>query len=291
MILYITSFKIKIFLYMKLESFREAKNMPEKYLPSLVDAEIECWWSRPFSEFRICKSDICKATYSIEDVYWSIKEYQKMREQWKNIEQFDCQECNSETWYVYEKGKFTEVIRDYIKWTVSSILLLWNNDIVRGFWIVTKKSIKDLLELELNTRPWSYNKEDLLTNLSLSIYWKNNAWDESVIYFNHLFIWEELRQEKYWWLLMQKLIKFVKYYNDIPTIIETKIHSNVYYFMKRMWLKDSFVDKYWYVVMYLCNDNCSYRDILKNLMNTKNDKDNLRKLVEHSSHDDRLFYH
>ena len=270
MTLYISSFKIKIFLYMKLELFKEAKNIPEKYLPSLVDAEIECWWSEPFSEFRICKNNSCKAVFSIEDVYWCVEEYQKVRDRWELNNDFCCEECWDDTEYVYEKDEFLGVVKEYIQWTVSSILLLNNVDSIRWFWIIAKKQLFDLINIELNTRPWSYDKLLLLNSLSKNIFWENSAWNNEIIYFNHLFVWEELRNDRFWWLIMQKMFKFVKYYKDIPSIIETLKWSNVYNYMKRFWFKDSIEDKYWYVVMYLDKNNCSFRNMLNSLHNSKN---------------------
>lgn len=274
---------------MRLESYKEAKKMPEKYLPSLVDAEIECWWSRPFNEYRICDNDSCKAIYSIEDVYWNLSNFWNKN---NHNNDFNCKECNETTTYVYEKEKFLNEISEYIKGDVSAILLLSNNDIVRGFWIVSRKTISSLIAVDFNTRPWSYDKTNLLNDLSINIFWKNNASDESVINFNHLFIWEELRKDKYGGIIMQRMLKLIKFYNDVPSVIETKKNSNVYNFMTRMWYQVLTSDKYWYVIMYLSKDKCTFKDIIRNLNKNKSNKnlDLLSSEFHQQCESDRIFY-
>jgi len=259
---------------MRLLTYEQARDMPGNYLSSFVGAEIECWWSHPFDEFKKCDNPRCWALYSIEDVYWTVDEYRNRVKNVTLIDNFKCDECWDNTSDMYWKQHFLEVFVDYFNNQVSAILLLNDEDIVRWFWIVSYRKISDLISLELSTRLWSYNKDELLYLLSKNIYWVSNAWNDNVIFFNHLYLWQELRNTKYWWLVMQRLFKFVKFYDNKPSLIETMKNSEVYNFMLNSWYKELISDNYWYAIMYVDKDNCSYSSVFNNLKNSKRDKTN-----------------
>lgn len=251
MALYIISLKIKIFLYMRLESYKEAKNVPEKYLSSLVDAEIECWWSKPFSEYRICQNDKCWATYSIEDVYWSVEEYQDKFRKSNLIDKFDCLECKTETWYVYEKEKFLELMKEYIKMQVSAVLALSEKHEIKWFWVLSKTNIESLLNIEINTRPWSYNMNEILDFFSKKFFSENNISDKELLCLLHIYISPSNRGKNICFELLKKLFLLKKDNKDIPIVMETRYDSKLYPISRLMWFEDMLNDKYWYVLQYL----------------------------------------
>lgn len=236
---------------MRLESYPEAKKMPEKYLPSLVDAEIECWWSEPFSEYRICKNDWCKAIFSIEDVYWSVEEFQKRRELWVLDDTFCCEECWDETEYVYEKGEFISLTQEYVKKDVGCVIWTSDNNKVNWFWIISTTTVDSLLNLELNTRIWSYDKKELLKNISESIFWINDAWDEELLCLLHVYISPNWREKNLCFELLKSM--FLLKENEVkkPIIMETRYDSRLYPISRLLWFKDLMSDKYGYVVQYL----------------------------------------
>jgi hypothetical protein len=62
---------------MKIEVYKNTSTILEKLLPSLIDAQIECWGSKPFDEYKICENEECRALFSIEDIHGSIKKFNK----------------------------------------------------------------------------------------------------------------------------------------------------------------------------------------------------------------------
>jgi hypothetical protein len=99
---------------MKVETYKRGIDIPEKYLPSLVDSEIECWGARPFDEYKICKNPQCKAIFAIEDIYETIENYRKRINEEKS-ENFKCTCCSYETKNFYEKNDFLEIVKEYVK--------------------------------------------------------------------------------------------------------------------------------------------------------------------------------
>jgi len=59
---------------MKIKIYKNASEVEEKYLPDLADRQAECWWAKPFEEYKICKNNNCKALFSIEEVLWNLME-------------------------------------------------------------------------------------------------------------------------------------------------------------------------------------------------------------------------
>ncbi len=264
---------------MRIESYKEAKNLPEKYLPSLVDAEIECWWSRPFSEFRICKNDKCKATFSIEDVYWSIEEYQRKTQELKNIDNFDCKECNSETWYIYEKSKFINILKEKIKEDVIAVLLITNDDIVKWFWFWKKTTLWDILYNEIDVRPDSYDKEEAIKMLSKIIFNQIDSRHEEFVFSNQIYVSPSHRA----WNISFEVLKALfnlksKEFSKYPIVWETKYSSKFYPISRLMWYRDCTDDKYWNVLQY-CPD---YKQVLNfyNSQSTFTNKETIKKIIK-----------
>lgn len=236
---------------MRLETYPEAKKMPEKYLSSFVDAEIECWWSEPFSEFRICKNNLCKAVFSIEDVYWNIEEFQKRRELWILDNNFCCEECWDETEYIYEKEEFIELSKEYVKNDVSIILGLSNKKEVNWFWVISSTNVDSLLNVELNTRIWSYNKKLLLKNISESIFWIDDASEEKLLCLLHVYLAPYWREKNLCFELLKSMFLMKESEINKPIIMETRYDSRLYPISRLLGFQDLISDKYGYVVQYL----------------------------------------
>jgi GNAT superfamily N-acetyltransferase len=230
---------------MEIQVFKEASKIPEKFLPSLVDAEIECWWSEPFKEFLKCSDPKCWKLHSIQDIYWSLKVYRERKQDKTHI----C-ECSYECEEVYPKEDFLETAREYVKWKVSAVLLINNELLVRGFWIISANTLWNLLDFELATRPNSYNKKELLRELSRVIFNKDEASNEDITILHQIFVWEELRWTWYGRLILEELIKLSKE-NWLHLITETRFDSNFYPITRSLWSENVTNDKYWYIIQFL----------------------------------------
>lgn len=251
---------------MEIQTYNDASQIPEEQLSSLVDAEIECWWSRPFDEYRICNNEECRAIFSIEDVFWSLENFFKKKEE-KSV--FWCEECGDWTSFVYEKEKFLMKVREYIKEDVVTILLLEKEETVRWFWVVSIKPVKSIIDLEFNTRPWSYNKYLLLKMIWKYFSSQKNCADKKIICFHHIFVWIDLRGQWYWNKISEKQIDILKKNEWTPIILETIKNSQGYYFAINMGFKALMEDKYWYVIMFLEEDNASYEEVISNIIKNK----------------------
>jgi len=228
---------------MKIIWYKKASDIPEKYFSSLIDREIECWWLKPFSEFMIC--DICKRIYSIEDIYWNIENYNK------NIksDQNKICECWWKTKLLYPKEKFIKLLQDYIKWEVSSVLLL-EEDVVEWFWFLSKSTLSNLLENEFNTRPDSYDKEVILLKLS-NLLWSSDIENEKIICMNHIYLPKKHRKNNNAYKISENIFLNNKEHSWIPVLLETRYDSNFYPIWQSMWFKTITNDKYWYIIQYL----------------------------------------
>ena len=232
---------------MNIEVYKDASTMSEERFLSLVDTQIECWWVRPFDEYLICKDYKCRALFSIEDVHWNIDNFRK--EKWKKND-FECEECWNETEEIYEKEKFLKLLKEYFKWEVSCVLSMYDWK-MEGFWLLTKTTVSSIIDYELATRQWSYNKEELLKQISKKIYWIDDALNEIIIMWNNLFIWSKYRKQNNSFKLLKKLFNLNKNYSWIPLILETRYDTKFYPLWKNTWFKNLLNDKYWYIVQYL----------------------------------------
>lgn len=227
---------------MEIKSYREARDIPEEYLESLVKSEIECWGSRPFDEFMRCTNDNCWKMYSIEDVYWSVQAYRERKE----YKRFLC-ECWCEAELFYKPEQFIELVREYIRWEVSAVLLV-DSEKIEWFWIIHKTTLWDLLSLEFSTRPWSYDKNELLKWLSLELFGIEDASNNEVIVLHHIFVSEIFRWSSYWKNILEKLLMFsIKW---IPFLLETRYDSSFYAISRSLWFQNFQNDQFWYVIQF-----------------------------------------
>jgi len=280
---------------MEIKTYEDASEIPEEYLSGLVDAQIECWWQRPFDEHMICKNPKCWAMHSIEEVYWSLEGY---RDRVNDVLTFECTECNSWVEQFYKKDEYLEVMREYFKWEVS-VLLLFENDEVEGFWIISKTNITKLIETEFNTRPWSYDKEELKSKLSEIAFWQNNLNEKELVCLHHVFVSSLVRKWNMFFELLSELLNINKSYSSLPIIWETLYASRFYPITRTMWFQDYILDSYWYVIQTMWEyselldffkDHTSFSD--KNLLRTllKYKRDSLKQIWLNSKCIDRKFY-
>jgi len=228
---------------MELKSFPNASDIPEKYLPSLVKSEIECWGSRPFDEFMKCTDKSCWKMYAIEDVYWSVENYRNRKED----KEFNC-DCWCQAELYYKPEEFIEVVREYIKWEVSAVLLLVNEE-VEGFWVISKTTLLEAINIEFATRPLSYDKQEILKELSEKIFWIENASEKEIIILHQIFVSEFIR---WWWIgkkLLENLIK-TNSNKNLPFLLETRYDSKFYPISRFMWFENLVNDNHWYIIQY-----------------------------------------
>lgn len=241
---------------MEIKTYKKASEIEEKYLSSLVDSEIECWWSRPFDEYKICSNSECRALYSIEDIYENIKNYRNRLDDILS-HNHKCEICDYETEFVYEKEKFLEMIKEYVKWEVSLVLLI-DNEKVEWFWVLSKDSLENIMNFEFATRPNSYDTkyiyEKLDSNLEFNL-------------IHQIFISEKYRWFWYFKLLFNQLLNFCNL--NSPIILETMYNSKFYSIIKSLDWINILSDRYWYVVMYLLLKN---QEKIKLKNNTKLNK-------------------
>lgn len=234
---------------MRLESYKEAKNIPEKYLSSYIDAEIECWWCKPFDEYRICNNWSCWAMFSIENVYWSVWNYKQLSESEKLNTIFCCTECWTDTKLFYEKSHFTEVLLNYFKDNVSLVLLL-DNELVEWFWLISQKSIYWVVNSEFSTRPWSYDnnfiQKRIISELSTTDLSVNLLSD--IVCLNHVFVSSEYRNWNISFELLKQLILLWEEYNDLPVVWEARYDNKFYPISRTIWFKNLEDDKHWYII-------------------------------------------
>lgn len=234
---------------MRIVGYKNSSDIEEKYITSLFARQVECWWSEPFGEYKRCTNKKCWGIFSIEKVCWNIANIRL----WNIWNDFCCTECGSQTDFIYSNPEFLEMIKDYIKWQVSSVLLIDETDNVEGFWVVKKTKLWWLLDLEFATRPNSYDRDEVLEKISLSLFGEKDASDEDVICLHQIFVSELFR----WWNtsfdILKKLFLLNYEYWDIPILLETRFDSTFYPISRSMWVNDISSDKYWYVIQWFSN--------------------------------------
>lgn len=230
---------------MNILEFKEAKNIPEKLLPSLVKSEVECWWSEPFSEYKICND--CKAIFSIEEVHGSVENFRKSENNWDD---FECLECHWTTKYIYKTEEFLNLIKEYIKWDVSAVLLVSPDENVEWFCVLVKTNILWIVENEFNTRPNSYDKQKL-TEILLE---KTTSWIwDKVLCLHHLYVCEKFRGVNFFSSMMKKLFIINEIFKSSPIILETRYDSHFYSMSRFCWAINLIDDTYWYVTQIIKN--------------------------------------
>lgn len=252
---------------MDILSYKQAKDIPEHLLVSLAKSEVECWWSEPFSEYKICEE--CSAIFSIEEVHWSVKKFRNSETNW---DIFECLECSWNTKYMYKINDFFDMIKEYIKWDVSAVLLVTPEKTVEWFAVLTKTTINWIVENEFNTRPNSYNKQELIS-LLLNEY-PFIGWQEVIclhqIYINKYFRWNNRAFN-----VLKKILTINELYYNLPILLETRYDSRFYPITRYLWSQNLIDDKYWYVVQIIKNGLLFIKYLEKVLFEMKEKKLNV----------------
>jgi len=221
----------------------------------IFDLEVQVWWEKPFWEYKICDSTSCRRVFSIEDVHGAVDAMNSA-----SWEDFCCTDCLSETSYMYASEDFYEVMKEYVQWNVSMILLIWDEDTVEWFWILSQWTIESISNYEFQTRPWGLSPENLVSSLSQAIFWVEDASEEDVVCFHQIFVSKQVRDAAISYKLMQELFFLTaEVYSDLPVVWETLLDWRFYPVSRSMWFDDAGVDKYWYVIQYIHK----YSSILK----------------------------
>lgn len=234
---------------MNILEYKEAKYIPENLLQSLMKSEIECWWSEPFSEYKICSD--CKAIFSIEEVHGSVENFRNGENCWDN---FQCLECNWKTKYVYKTDDYFEHIKNYIKWDVLAILLVTPEKNVEWFGILSKSNLHSIIYDEIDSRPDSYDKNKAIQIISENIFSLYNTQNQEIVYSNQVYVSPSYRSWNTSFEVLKKLFTLnSEEFTGLPLVWETRYKSKFYPISRLMWYKDLMVDKYWNVLQYAPN--------------------------------------
>ncbi len=283
---------------MKIETYKKASDIPKKYLPSLVDSEIECWGSRPFNEYKICSNSECGAIYAIEDIYETIDNYRNRTDNEK-ANNFECSCCNTKTEFIYEKQNFLEILKEYIKWEVSRVLLLDDNENVEWFGVLSKDTLKNIIYQIFDSRPWSWDREKAILEISKKIFWNDNSREEEFICSHQIYISPFAREWNIAVDILIELFSLNESFRWFPIIGETRYDSKFYPVTRIMGYQDILDDKYWVVlqasnsynfVLDFFNSIKSFSDksIFKDILRYK--KESLKILKENSNFTTQKFY-
>ena len=234
---------------MQLKTYKNASNIEEKYLSDLAQRQAECWWAKPFEEYKICKNENCRALFSIEEVLWNVME---IRNPQSSEVDFRCTECWDETEEIYEKEKFIMLMKEYFLWKVSWLLVIDEKDSVEGFGFVTKTNIRELMEFEFNTRPSSYNIEESIKKLWEILYEDEHSENQEIICFNQIYLSPLVRSSKLSYEAFKTLFEINKdEYWDIPLVWDTRYDNKFYPIIRSIWAENLLHDKHWYSLQIL----------------------------------------
>ncbi len=280
---------------MQIKSYQDASKIENKYLPQLAERQAECWWAKPFDEYRICKNDSCKAIFSIEEVLWNILEIRNITS-WKI--DFSCSECTADTKEMYPKEKFIDMMKQYFLWEVSWVLVVDESDTVEWFWFTSKTTIRSLMEFEFNTRPSSYHIEDTIKKMWEALYGSEDVDQGEVICFHQIYLSPLIRESKLSYSVLKALLEIHRDdYRDIPIVWESKYDNKFYPILRSMGVQNLASDKYWYVIQTLArysdmldflDIHSGYQDFLWDMIRYK--KDSRRILKDSPELTKRKFY-
>jgi len=261
-----------------------ADDIPEKYMRQLFEKEVEVWGVEPFWEYKLCDNLECRRVFSIEDVHGEIS---KMHEKIYSWDDFCCRECSSETSYMYKSEEFYDIMKQYVKWNVSAVLLIWDEDTLQGFWVLSQGTIESVAHWEFQTRWWSYNPNDVIQKLSENIFSCNDAKDEDIVCFHQIHVSGRVRDAAISYKLMQELFFLTgEIYNNLPVVWETRYDSRFYPVSRSMWFDDIFDDPHGYViqsiwkyaeVLQFLSHNTWFSDFNKEMLGFKR---NAKKILE-----------
>lgn len=275
--------------------YPKAEEIPEKYMRQLFEKEIEVWGVEPFWEYKICDNSLCRRVFSIEDIHWEISKIHETKNMWDD---FYCLDCSNKTSYMYKSEEFYELMKEYVKWNVSVILLIWDKDTLQGFWVLSQGTIGSVAHWEFQTRWWSYNPKDVIDTLSEKIFSCSDAWDEDIICFHQIHVSDQVRNAAISYKLMQELFFLTgEIYNNLPVVWETRYDSRFYPVSRSIGFEDILDDPHGYViqsiskytqVLQFLSDNRWFSDFNKEMLGFKRDAKKV--LMEHQNYSGIKYY-
>jgi len=219
---------------MWLHSYSDYWSIPCCLSEQLFIHQTLCWWSEPFWEFAICTW--CKKVYSIESLWLKPEEIDK-----NYVLTQSCCECDSDLSHMYLNKEFETEIIDYFSWNVN-LVLSSEQWILTWFGLTIRKTVQDLLDYELSTRPNSFNTAELGSVIS------DDLTDE-IICFQHIYTIPEMRKTGLWMLILRKMLDSLSQFQDSPVVLETHLQSWGYPLARSLWLDNVYgPDKFGYMV-------------------------------------------
>jgi len=241
---------------MQIELYRSGEIIKKEDIWILADRQAECWWAKPFNEYRICTNTDCKAVFPIEEVLWDIL---NIRDSGLRKTSFNCTECSSETEEIYEKEYIIQAIKEYFLWEVNLLLIKDKQSSIEWFWVTSKTTIRSLMEVEFNTRIGSYETEEIIKKLGHILYGDENAEDKDVICFHQIYLSPLIRSSELSYTALKTLFEMNRNeYKDIPTVWETRYDCKFYPISRSIWFENLEHDKHWYVIQHIP----AYSDVL-----------------------------
>jgi len=143
-------------------------------------------------------------------------------------------------------------MKEYFLWEVSAILITDDQDSVEWFWVISKTTIRWVMELEFNTRPESYETDKTIKKLWKILYEDDNAEDKDVICFHQIYLSPLIRNSELSYTALKELFEINKEdYKDIPLVWETRYDNKFYSILRSMGVENLTDDRYWYVIQTL----------------------------------------
>ena len=122
---------------------------------------------------------------------------------------------------------------------------------VEWFGILSKNTALWLIENEFATRPWSYNKQELLRALLDVFSWDNRLLNKKLICLHQIYISPEFRKTYKVFDMLRDMFLLREQDSHLPVVMETRYDSRFFPITKKIWFNDILSDKYWYVIQYM----------------------------------------
>jgi hypothetical protein len=179
-------------------------------------------------------------------------------------------------------------VKEYVKWEVSRVLLIDDNEKVEGFGVLSKDTLENIIYKIFDSRPWSWDREKAILEISKKIFWNTDSRNKEFICSHQIYISPFAREWNIAVDLLRELFSLNESFRWLPIIWETRYDSKFYPVTKLMWYQDILDDKYWTViqasnsynfVLDLFNSINSFSDkkVFKQILNFKKESVNILK--------------
>lgn len=237
---------------MKIQRFSHPDDVKNDYWEQLYLLQKQCWGERPFWEFKKCSE--CHRVYSVEDVLWEGEKIVEGKD-------FSCISCDGETYDMYDRN-FIDEMKKYFKDNVYLILSISWSDEVIGFWIVTKKSISEVVSYDFSSRPNSYDTNKLSQEIAFLAFGNREKVYNDIILLNHIYVIPELRWTTLFFQMFRTMLESFQEDIDLPSILETRFDSRVYPYLRALGFRDIFEDQYGYIPQIIRNNKVLLQQLI-----------------------------